>query len=78
MDSYDIELEGGETGSHQAEVDRRIKNLQIDKSDISISDFKIEPLDCGEALCLFILNFFFYILTGFFAACAGFYTVEPK
>ena len=78
LDDDDIEHEGGVSSGHQAEVQKRIKNLQIDKSDLQLADFKIEPLDMGETFCLLFLNFFFFLITAFFGALGGFYQVEPK
>ena len=73
-----VEHEGGDSTGHQAEVQKRIQNLKIDQSDLQIAAFDIDPIDCGELLCLLLLNFFYYVVTAFFAICGGFYKVEPK
>ena len=78
LDDVDLEHEGGDSTGHQAEVQKRIQNLQIDKTDLQLADFKIEPIDTGELFCLVFLNFFWYVITAFFGALGGFYQVEPK
>ena len=34
LDDVDLEHEGGDSTGHQAEVQKRIQNLQIDKTDL--------------------------------------------